>query len=351
MKKKNKTAIFILSPVAAAALAVVVAFAALWYVDNRRPGFDREFVLFVYPDTEVPRIIDALCIDGGAKSRASLDRCFRKIGVESKLKPGRYPVRTDYPPVYVARMLAFGWQEPCSLTLSGTLRQKGRIARVISSQMMVDSTSVMNALNDGVFLSEYGFTPENVFALIIPDTYQMYWTADVREIFDRFKKEYDAFWTAERLNAAEMQGLTPMEVSVVASIVSGETLKDFEFPLIAGVYLNRLRKGMKLQADPTVCYCYDYSLNRVLKRHLQIDSPYNTYKYAGLPPAPINVPSKACLEAVLHPDTRNYLFFCADPSFNGTHRFAATYSEHQRNAREFQRALTARSRAKAAESE
>lgn len=348
MKKKRILMVSMLS-LAAAVFAVAFAFAYLWYIDNRRPGFGKEFVLFVYPETEASRIIDALCIDGCAKSRASLERCFRRIGVESKLKPGRYPVRTDYPPVYVARMLAFGWQEPCSLTLSGTLRQKGRIAQRISSQMMVDSVSVMNALNDDVFLSEYGFNSENVFAMIIPDTYQMYWTADVREIFDRFKKEYDAFWTPERVKAAKVQGLTPMEVSVVASIVSGETLKDFEFPLIAGVYLNRLHRGMKLQADPTVCFCYDYSLNRVLRRHLQIDSPYNTYRYAGLPPAPINVPSKACLEAVLHPDTHNYLFFCANPSFDGTHRFASTYSEHQRNAREFQRALTERSRAKAAE--
>lgn len=349
MKKKNIVLICIAS-LSAVILVLGIVFASLWYIDNRRPGFEKEFVLFVYPDTEASRVLDALCEDGCAKSRSSLERTFRRIGVEEKMKPGRYPIRKSYPPVYVARMLAFGWQEPCSLTLSGTLRQKGRIAQRIASQMMVDSTSVMNALNDEIFLSEYGFTPENVFALIIPDSYQMYWTASVREIFDRFKKEYDEFWTPERVQLAKAQGLTPMEASVVASIVSGETLKEFEFPLIAGVYLNRLHKGMKLQADPTICFCYDYTLNRVLRKHLQIDSPYNTYKYAGLPPAPINVPSKACLEAVLHPDTHNYIFFCASPAFDGTHRFAVTYSEHQRNAREFQRALTARLRAKAAES-
>lgn len=348
--KRKKVILISLASVAAVVLVAGAVFASLWYIDNRRPGFEKEFVLFVYPDTDASRVLDALCEDGCAKSRGSLERCFRRIGVESKIKPGRYPIRTSYPPVYVARMLAFGWQEPCNLTLSGTLRQKGRIAKRIASQMMVDSTSVMNALNDEVFLSNYGFTPENVFALIIPDSYQMYWTASVKEIFDRFKKEYDEFWTPERVQLAKAQGLPPMEVSVVASIVAGETLKEFEFPLIAGVYLNRLHKGMKLQADPTICFCYDYTLNRVLKKHLQIDSPYNTYKYAGLPPAPINVPSKACLEAVLHPDTHNYLFFCANPAFDGTHRFAVTYAEHQRNAREFQRALTARMKAKAAES-
>ncbi len=341
MRKKNIILICAAS-LSAVILVVGIVFASLWYIDNRRPGFEKEFVLFVYPDTESSRVLDALCEDGCAKSRSSLERCFRRIGVEEKMKPGRYPIRKSYPPVYVARMLAFGWQEPCCLTLSGTLRQKGRIAQRIASQMMVDSTSVMNALNDEVFLSEYGFTPENVYALIIPDSYQMYWTASVREIFDRFKKEYDAFWTPERIQLAKAQGLTPLEASVVASIVSGETLKEFEFPLIAGVYLNRLHKGMKLQADPTVAYCHGYSLNRILLKHLEVDSPYNTYLHEGLPPGPICVPDKPSLEAVLNPDRHGYLYFCASAAMDGTHKFASTLSEHNRNAREFQRALDLR---------
>jgi UPF0755 protein len=176
----------------------------------------------------------------------------------------------------------------------------------------------------------------------------MYWTASVKDIFDRFKKEYDAFWTSERKAKAAAQGLTPMEVSVMASIVSGETLKSFEYPIIAGVYLNRYKKGMKLQADPTIAFCFDYTLDRILKKHLTVDSPYNTYKHVGLPPAPINVPPKACLEAVLNPETHKYIYFCASEEFDGTHRFAVTYSEHLKNARKFQRALTARNRAKAA---
>jgi UPF0755 protein len=242
-------------------------------------------------------------------------------------------------------MLNLGWQTAQNLTLSGTIRSKGSIARKISSQMMVDSASVAQALDSADFLQQYGFTPENVFALFLPDTYQIYWTASVKDIFDRFKKEYDAFWTAERLERAKAQKLTPMQVSVVASIVSGETLKSFEYPVIAGVYLNRYRKGMKLQADPTVCFCWDYKLDRVLKKHLTIDSPYNTYKYAGLPPAPINVPPKACLDAVLNPDKHGYIYFCASPAFDGTHRFAVGYGDHLKNAREFQRALTARRKA------
>ena len=174
----------------------------------------------------------------------------------------------------------------------------------------------------------------------------MYWTASVKDIFDRFKKEYDAFWTPERLAKAEGQKLTPMQVSVMASIVSGETLKCFEYPIIAGVYLNRYRMGMRLQADPTIAFCFNYEPDRILRKHLSVDSPYNTYKYAGLPPAPINVPPKACLDAVLSPESHKYLYFCASPEFDGTHNFATSYSEHLKNARAFQRALTARQKEK-----
>lgn len=245
-------------------------------------------------------------------------------------------------------MLANGWQTAGKLTLSGTIRTKGRLAQKISAQMMVDSAAVAQALDSAEFLAMYGFTPENIFAMILPDTYYMYWTASVNDIFDRLKKEYDAFWTQERLDKAKAQKLTPMQVSVMASIVSGETLKSFEYPRIAGVYLNRYRKGMRLQADPTIAFCFNYEPDRILKKHLQVDSPYNTYKYVGLPPAPINVPPKACLEAVLSPENHKYIYFCASPDFDGTHRFAVNYSDHQRNAREFQRALTKRNKERAA---
>ena len=223
-------------------------------------------------------------------------------------------------------MLVHGWQPPGNMTLSGTIRTKARLAQKIAAQMMADSASIAQALDSAEFLQPYGFTPENVFAMILPDTYQMYWTASVREIFDRLKKEYATFWTPERLDKAKAQKLNQMQVSVLASIVSGETLKSFEYPRIAGVYLNRYRKGMRLQADPTVAFCFNYEPDRILKMHLKVDSPYNTYKYAGLPPAPINVPPKACLEAVLSPENHKYLYFCASPDFDGTHRFAVTYS-------------------------
>lgn len=336
-------------------LAVFAAFALLagiggfvfgrYWIDNREPNFSKDYVLYVYPETTVDQVMDSLAASAGIIRPKSLERAFAKMGTAESMKPGRYVVDASVPSIYVARMLVYGWQTPQNMTLSGTLRKKDRIAQRIGSQMMVDSASVAAALNDEAFLAKYGFTPENVFAMILPDTYEMYWTASVEEIFDRFRKEYDAFWTEERLAKAKVQGLSPMEVSIMASIVSGETLKAFEYPVIAGVYLNRYKIGMKLQADPTIAYCFDYTLDRILKKHLTVDSPYNTYKHVGLPPAPINVPPKACLEAVLDPAEHKYIYFCASPAFDGTHRFAVTYGEHLKNAREFQRELTKRRRA------
>ena len=335
-----------------AAMAVLGGIAGFivgrYWIDNRTPNFSEEYVLYVHPETTVDQVVDSLYVGAGTIRPKSLARAFKEMEVAQKMKPGRYVIEPSVPSIYVARMLVFGWQTPQNMTLSGTIRSKGRLAQKIGVQMMVDSADVANALEDKDFLAKYGFTPENVFALVLPDTYEMYWTASVEEIFDRFKKEYDEFWTEERVAKAKAQGLSKMDVSILASIVSGETLKDFEYPKIAGVYLNRYKKGMKLQADPTVCFCYDYTLDRVLKKHLQIDSPYNTYKYAGLPPAPINVPPKPCLEAVLNPDQHGYIYFCASPAFDGTHRFAVGYGEHLKNAREFQRELTKRRKARAA---
>ena len=345
MMKKALKIILVVSVVLAGAAAFVLG---RYYIDNKKPNFTEEYVLYVRPETTLGQIADSLQARAGMVRPKSLERALREVDAASKLKPGRYVIDTTATSIYVARMLVFGWQTPQNLVLSGTMRNKGRIAKKISTQMMVDSASVAQALDSTEFLKGYGFTPENVFAMILPDTYQMYWTASVEEIFDRLKKEYDAFWTEDRLAKAKAQALSKMQVSIMASIVSGETLKEFEYPVIAGVYLNRYKKKMKLQADPTIAFCFDYTLDRILKKHLTVDSPYNTYKHVGLPPAPINVPPKACLDAVLNPDKHGYIFFCASPSFDGTHRFAVTYSEHLKNAREFQRALTARNRAKAA---
>ena len=344
MKKKKLTVITV------SAAAVLVAGVCLWVglrylTDNRMPNFSKEYVLYVYPDMSAETALDSIAAGAGVIRPGSMDRCAGKEDLGGRICPGRYEIDPSMTSIYVVRMLCNGWQSPQKLTLSGTIRSKGKLASVIDRQMMVDSVTVDSLLNSNDFLQQFGFDSTNVFALFLPDTYYMYWTATPDEIFSRFRKEYDAFWTEDRLAKADSLGLNQMEVSILASIVSGETLKSFEYPAIAAVYLNRLRIGMKLQADPTVAYCFDYKLNRILRVHTRVDSPYNTYRYAGLPPAPINVPPKACIDAVLNPDRHDYLYFCASPDFNGTHRFASTYREHLVNARAFQRALTARLRA------
>ena len=311
------------------------------YYDRKVPNFSGEAELYVYPSMDVAEVVDSLLASGVVKSPRSLQRCFRDV---ASVTPGHYLVDGTCSSKYVARMLRAGWQTPVNLTLSGSIRTYRALARKIGGQMLVDSTAVATFAVDS--LGRYGLDTLKLFTRVIPDTYQMLWTASARDIYERLFKESDAWWTADRLAAARKQGLTKNEAITLASIVDGGTRYVPEQPTIAGVYLNRLRTGMKLQADPTVAYCYGYTLNRILKVHLKVDSPYNTYLHYGLPPGPISCPPKTCLEAVLNPASHNYIFFCADPSFNGSHRFAATYAEHMINARAFQKALTERQKQK-----
>ena len=317
----------------------VVAY-RMWY-DRKVPNFAGVQHVYVYPDMSLEEVEEGLLSSGKVKNASSFQRVFKEVAA---VKPGHYLVDSTCTSMYVKRMLEKGWQTPVNLTLSGSIRREADLVRKIDAQMMVDSAQVAGFVGSNDSLARYGVKRPHLFTLIVPDTYQILWTASVPEIMDRLVEQRSAWWTEERKAAAQKQGLTLVEVSVLASIVDGETKYVPEQPAVAAVYLNRLRMGMKLQADPTVAYCFDYQLNRVLKSHLLVDSPYNTYKYAGLPPGPISCPPKSCLEAVLHPDSHNYLFFCADPAFNGTHRFASSYSEHLANARAFQRALTERQR-------
>ena len=333
--------------VSSAALLVCGVFAFRWLRDNKLPNFTRTAEVYVYPGTTAEEALEMISNEAGVRSRRSLERMFRKKHVSQHITTGHYTVSPSNPSVYVARMLNNGWQTPVKVTLSGNLRVKGNIAAKVASQLLVDSATVRRAFDDDELLSRYGFDSGNMFALLMPATYEMYWTASAEDFLDRQKQAYDAFWNSDNDAKAEALGLSRLEVSTLASIVDAETNHDEEMSLIAGVYLNRLRLGMPLQADPTVAFCFDYKLTRVLNKHLQVDSPYNTYKYPGLPPGPICVPSRAALEAVLNPDYggapgRGNLFFCANPDFSGTHVFARTLSEHNRNAAAYRRALASR---------
>lgn len=333
-----------------AVAACVLALGARWYQDNRRGNFSRDAELFVRPGMDADAVLDSIAVRAGVRNRRSLERAFESKRVSEFLQPGHYVVSESSSSVYVARMLNNGWQTPVNLTLSGNLRLKGNIASKIASQLLLDSASVRRAMDDADFLAGYGFTPADVFNLMVPATYQIYWTAAVGDVFDRFKQAYDAFWTDENRKKAVEIGLDMREVGVLASIVTAESNNETEMPKIAGVYLNRLDIGMPLQADPTIAYCFDYTLNRILNVHLKVDSPYNTYIHRGLPPGPICVPVRAALEAVLNPDYggergRGNLYFCANPDFSGTHLFARTLVEHNRNAARFRSELDRRAAA------
>ncbi len=331
-------------------LSLIIVFAlcfvagAIWttfyIIDNKAENFTKDYILFVGPGMASEEALDSLLAAAGPKYEKSLQRVAKKVDLAQNIKPGRYVIEPGFTSIYVARMLVNRWQTPGNMTLSGAMRSRETIAKKISLQMMVDSTAVMDSISSNEFLAKYDVDTLTVFGLILPDTYQMYWTASVTEIFDRFKKEYDKFWTDERLAKAKAQNLSPLQVSTMASIVNGETRVAAEYGTIAGVYLNRYRIGMRLQADPTIAYIHGYKLNRILKTHLTVESPFNTYKYKGLPPAPISVPPKGCIEAVLNPQKHNYLYFCASAELDGTHFFASSYSKHLRNARAFHRALT-----------
>lgn len=342
----NRKKTIVLSSVAIFVTAVIVLGSVLFYreyYDKKVPNFSGVHEIYVYPDTPVSEVYEMIARDCGVKKLKSLKRVFKEL---DSVKTGHYTIDGTNPSIYVVRMLSAGWQSPVNLVLSGTMRSKEKIAGKVSAQMLVDSVSVLQALNDEELLSGLGFDKKDVFALFIPDTYQVYWTDPVEKILSKQKEAYDAFWNESNKEKAKTVGLSPIEVSVLASIVKGETNYEPEMPCIAGVYLNRLRKGMKLQADPTIAYCFDYKLNRILNKHLRVDSPFNTYKHTGLPPAPICVPTKAALNAVLNPDTHGYIFFCASEKFDGTHRFAVTYAEHKKNARAFQSALNQRQKEK-----
>lgn len=258
------------------------------------------------------------------------------------VKPGRYKLKPGMSNRHFINMLKAGNQEPVKLSFRG-FRLKEDLARYIGKQLETDSTSLLGLLDSAQFIEKYGFNKDNIYAMFIPNSYEIYWNTSAKEFFERMHEEYNKFWTSKRKARAEEIGLKPTEVITLAAIVDAEALYDKEMPTIAGLYMNRYKRGIKLQADPTVIYANkDFSIRRVLNSQLRKDSPYNTYMYKGLPPGPIMMPSIAAIDAVLNYSHHNYLYMCAKEDFSGYHNFAATEAEHRINARKFQQALNER---------
>lgn len=266
----------------------------------------------------------------------------KKKSYPALIKPGRYLFKKGMNTNQIVNMLRAGEQEPLDVTFNNA-RFKEDLAGKVSRYLQADSLSILRLFNDKKKIEEYGFTPETFKAMFIPNTYEFYWTTSAEEFADRMKREYDRFWNETRRQKAEAIGLTPVEVTTLASIVQEETVKADELKRVAGLYINRLKRGMLLQADPTVKFAVgDFSLRRILNGHLEIDSPYNTYKYAGLPPGPINFPEALAIDAVLNYEKHDYLYMVARADFSGYHHFSKTLAEHNRHAAKYRAALNER---------
>lgn len=266
----------------------------------------------------------------------------KKMEYPGRVKPGKYKLDPGMNNRTLINKLGGGFQEPVKLRFEN-VRLKENLAAVLANQLEPDSIAFINLLNNDSLARSYGFDAENFFSMFIPNTYEFYWNTSADAFAKRMHEEYQKFWNKERTEKAANLNLTPQQVSVLASIVKGEALHTDEMPTIAGLYLNRLQKGMLLQADPTVIFANnDFTIRRVLYRHLRTDSPYNTYLYRGLPPGPIMMPSISSIDAVLNYQQHNFLYMCAKEDFSGYHNFAVTQAEHNINARKFQQALNER---------
>jgi UPF0755 protein len=255
------------------------------------------------------------------------------------VKTGRYEITPKTTYLEAVRMLRSGRQTPVKLTFNN-IRLKEDFAERIGTQLMFDSNILLERLRDPITTASLGFDTTTILTLFIPNTYEIYWNIPVDKFLERMKKEYNRFWTSERLKKADAIHLSPVEISILASVVEEETSAKSEYPIVAGLYINRLKKGMLLQADPTVKFAVgDVTLKRILNAHLQVESPYNTYKYSGLPPGPIRIPSISAINGALNYQEHYYLYMCAKEDFSGTHNFAVTLDEHSRNAQRYQAAL------------
>lgn len=258
------------------------------------------------------------------------------------VRSGRYAISKTDGTVAVFRRMKNGMQEPVKLTIP-SVRTMDRLAAYLGEKLMMDSAEVYTALTDIAICSAYGYTPQTMACLFIPNTYDIYWNVSTETFLERMQRESDAFWTDERRAKAETMHLSPCEVITLASIVDEETANNAEKPMIAGMYYNRLQCDMPLQADPTIKFAIgDFSIRRIYHNMLTIESPYNTYKNTGLPPGPIRIPTVAGIDAVLNYVHHDYLYMCAKEDFSGTHNFAATYQEHLANAAKYSKALNER---------
>ena len=337
MKKKNIKRLLICISV-----VVVLAITSALYVRNIFYGqaLDKEIVVKITESTtyaELEGIIRPALRSG--IHRKAFDYSAKRVNLKTKFRKGYYTFGKNESVVSIVRTLVNGDRHSTNLII-GEARTLPQLAEKLSTQLKATSTDLLDVMRNEQMRKELGYVKDSTIAMFIPNTYQVFSNITPEDLLRRISRENARFWNEERTSKLERCKLSKYEVMTLASIVYEETKCIEEMPRVAGVYINRLRKKMRLQADPTVKYAVgDFAIKRVLKSHTEYDSPFNTYKYAGLPPAPICIPSIEAIDAVLNYEKHSYIYFCASPKFDGSHLFARTLNEHNSNAAKYRKAL------------
>ena len=342
MKKVTKRLIYIAFLVI---LVLISACGAIAYSILYLPNFTSSETKYIYIYEE-HKDFDALCKNLRDSAGCRNMEFFRILADFRKypenMRSGRFAIEPDMNNNTFLNHLRRGQQTPIRLTFNN-IRLIGDLSERLTSQLMISDNDLLSYLSNETLCESLGFNTTTIKTMFIPNTYEVYWNITAEKLVERMKREYDIFWNDERKKKADNIRLSLVEVSILASIVEEETAAPDEYPIVAGLYINRLYKGMPLQADPTVKYAAgDFSLRRILNVHLEIESPYNTYLYGGLPPGPIRIPSVRCIDAVLNYTDHNYLYMCAKEDFSGRHNFAITINEHNRNASKYHAELNRR---------
>ena len=343
-KSRGKIGKFILASLAIILFASVVVGYDYYnrvYAPNVVVSMDEDY-FYIPTQSKFLDVLHGLHDNGFIVNTSSFEWLSEQKLYHQNVKPGRYRISNGMSNNELINLLRSGEQESVKVSFNYIILPE-HLASKITLNIEADSAKFRSMITNSEWAGKYGFNSYTFMTMFIPNTYEMWWNTPEEDLIARMAKEYKRFWNDERQDKAKRIGLSQSEVSILASIVQRETNKNDEKPTVAGVYYNRLKKGMLLQADPTLVYAVgDFTIRRVLNKHKKVDSPYNTYVHKGLPPGPICLPSIQSIDAVLNVEDHDYVFFCAKPDGSGYHSFAKSYSQHLRNARAFQSELNRR---------
>lgn len=325
-----------------ALLAVFVLSAAVFVFVLFVPNGQASSLPLVIPDgASYQQVEDSIQKNDWVRNKLTFRIAARFLNYNHVMK-GKYVIDKNENNFEIIKKLRRGQHYPVKFTINNIRTKCQLLQKIESFHFLFDIADLETLLNDSSFLAKYDLTPATAIAVFQPNTYEFYYDISAQGFFEKMYGYYQKFWNQKRLEIADSMGFTPLEVATLASIVEEENFKECEKAIIAGLYINRLHQDLLLQADPTVKFALgDFSIKRVYEKHTQVDSPYNTYKYKGLPPGPIRIPAQSTIDSVLNYTHHNYIFMCAKEDFSGTHHFTNSYSQHLVNSRKYQRALSA----------